>query len=120
MSHQKTLRILVVDDHPDTVVLMARILASRGHRVERACTIADARTAAATHQFDVLITDGCLPDGNGIDLMRELNAQHGTAGILVSGSIDHRKEVVSEGFKFLAKPVNLQSLLDALQPIAAN
>lgn len=114
MSDVKNLRILVVDDHPDTVALMARILAKRGHTIECAHTVADARVAAATHPCDLLITDGGLPDGDGVSLMRELNALYGMKAILVSGSVDDGADVEADGFRFLAKPVNVQSLLDAL------
>lgn len=43
-------RVLVVDDHADTVTLMARILIGHGHDVECVQTVADARVAAATRK----------------------------------------------------------------------
>jgi len=69
-------RILLVDDHPDTVAIMSLVLTRRGYSVVRAYSVTAARAAAETHQCDLLITDGNLPDGNGIELMRELKAKH--------------------------------------------
>jgi len=108
-------RILLVDDHPDTVAIMSLVLTRRGYSVVRAYSVAAARAAAETHQCDLLITDGNLPDGNGIELMRELKAKHSMPAMLVSGSLDNGKSVESEGFKYLRKPVDLARLLDAIQ-----
>lgn len=116
----KSLRILLVDDHRDTVQLTSLFLIKRGYSVVPAYSMAGARAAAALHECDVLVTDGGLPDGSGVDLMRELKARYGMAAILVSGSVDDGAMVEAEGFKFLAKPINLQNLLDALQLLATS
>ncbi len=115
MNAVKLPRILLVDDHPDTVEFTALILSKRGYSVVRAFSVADARAAASKIQCDLLITDCGLPDGNGIELLRELKAQYGMAGILLSGSVEDGQIVEADGFKFFAKPVNLNSLLDTLE-----
>lgn len=117
MSAVKLPRILLVDDHPDTVEFTALILSKRGYSVVSAFSVADARAATSKIQCDVLITDCGLPDGNGIKLLRELKVQYGMSGILVSGSVEDCDLVEAEGFKFLAKPVSLKSLLDALRSL---
>lgn len=116
-SAAKLPRILLVDDHRDTVELTARLLIKQGYPVAPAYSIADARAAAARHQCDVLVCDIGLPDGSGIELIRELKKQYGMKGILVSGSVDDGPAIRAEGLKFLAKPIDLKSLLEALQSL---
>jgi len=115
MTTAKQKRILLVDDHRDTVELTELLLVKRGYSVSLAYSVQEAKTAASITQFDVLITDGGLPDGDGVELMRELKSKYGMAGILVSGTVDDGIAVEREGFKFLPKPLSLQKLLDILE-----
>lgn len=110
-------RVLVVDDHRDTVEVTAFLLTKNGYEVVAAYSVAGARAAAAIHQCEVIISDVGLPDGSGIELMRELQMQYGTKGILVSGAANHRHAVGADGFKYLTKPVDLQQLLEVLQSL---
>src|SRR5690606_4398635 len=67
----RPLRILLVEDHSDTARLMGRLLRGEGHEVETAPTVAEALDLAERHEFDLLVSDLGLPDGTGIDLMRQ-------------------------------------------------
>jgi signal transduction histidine kinase/CheY-like chemotaxis protein len=68
-------RILVVEDHPDSQVFMRALLAGAGHRVEVADSLSEARRLlAAGGGYDVVLVDVELPDGSGLELVRELQA----------------------------------------------
>lgn len=110
-------RILLVDDHRDTVEVTACLLGKQGYDVISAYSVAGARAAAAMHQCDVIVSDVGLPDGSGIEMMRELQTQYGMKGVLVSGAANDGQAVGAEGFRFLTKPIDLQNLLDALREI---
>lgn len=72
---QKRLRILVVENYPDTRNVLAWILTHLGHSVE---SVPDAGTAfdrLRQDGFDVLLTDVFLPDKSGWDFLRELRAR---------------------------------------------
>src|SRR5690348_14262697 len=90
-------RILLVHDHRDTVEMTTHFLAKLGYVVIPAYSMAEARAAAANHRCDVLISDIGLPDGNGIELIRELKGQYAIVGIMVSGSVDDGAAIESEG-----------------------
>ena len=79
------LRLLVIEDHEATLDILARLLRSQGHDVLTPMTVKDAILLACTHPFDLVISDLGLPDGNGIDLMRQLTRDYGLRGIAVSG-----------------------------------
>jgi CheY-like chemotaxis protein len=116
-SSQKLPRILLVDDHRDTVELTAFFLVKRGFIVARAHSGAEARLEAANQKFDLMVCDIRLPDDNGIELLRELQQACGIKGILVSGSIEDGDAVESEGNRFLPKPVELEKLFQAIQSL---
>ena len=108
-------RVLLVDDHADTLRSMDRLLRLRGFQVCTASSVSTALQAAAAGGFDLLISDVGLPDGSGMDLMRELRARHGERlpGIALSGygmeeDVSRSREA---GFgEHLTKPVDMLGL----------
>jgi two-component system, NtrC family, response regulator PilR len=83
-SFAQAARILVVDDEPDLRTLYELTLLREGYRVESAGDLAQARQQLKDSQFDVLITDMRLPDGLGLELLRELVAQQRPERCLVT------------------------------------
>src|SRR6202030_4449178 len=78
-------RILLVEDHQDTCTALEKLLIRRGHLVAAAHNMRSAMETAARNQFDLLISDIALPDGNGAELMTYLRAISGMRGIAISG-----------------------------------
>ena len=116
-SNQTLPRILLVDDHKDTVELMAFFLVKSGYEVVRAYCATEARLEAVRNKCQIVISDGRLPDGDGVELIRELKVQYAMEGILVSGTTEDFGAFEAEGFKCLSKPLEMQDLLDALQSL---
>jgi CheY-like chemotaxis protein len=77
------LRVLLVDDHEDTRYVLRRLLC--GHDVRTAGCVSEALEEAALYDFDLLISDIGLPDGSGLDLMKQLQAAYRMQGIALSG-----------------------------------
>ncbi len=121
-SKIQNLRVLLVEDNADTAEAMAALLALSGHRVTTALSVAQALSAAAGQDgFDLVISDLGLPDGSGIDLMRELSARHGLRGIALSGygmEEDVRQSLEAGFARHLTKPVSLPQLQAALHEVA--
>jgi DNA-binding response OmpR family regulator len=113
-------RVLVIEDHADTADAMQIVLERRGYRVRMARSLAEARRMAQ-EPFDVLVSDLQLPDGSGLDLMRELSASRRVKGIALSGHGDAGDVQRSReaGFEHhLVKPVEIQSVIDAIESFA--
>ncbi|MES1245256.1 MAG: ATP-binding protein [Acidobacteriota bacterium] len=113
------LRLLVVEDHPDTADAMADLLRDLGHEVTVARSVAAAREAAERSEgrLDLVISDLGLPDGSGLDLMSELSSRHGLRGIALSGygmDEDLRRSREAGFTAHLTKPVSLQTLQEAI------
>jgi CheY-like chemotaxis protein len=112
-------RILLVEDHHDTVRAMARLLNLSGYDVHTASCCNDALQLCEEVQFDLVISDVGLPDGTGYDLMRQmLDRQCTTKGIAVSGYGSEKdvEDSLRAGFSLhLVKPVAFDDLRDAIQ-----
>src|SRR5688572_73052 len=78
-------RILLVEDHVDTRVVMERLLRNCGFQVSSAGTVAEALSMADRQEFDVLISDIGLPDGSGTEVIRHLRQRRPIRGIALSG-----------------------------------
>ena len=104
--------ILVVDDEPDLRTLYELTLLREGYRVEAAQDLREARAALAERRFHAIITDMRLPDGLGIELLRELSqSQRSERAIVITahGSAENAVEALKCGaFDYLTKPVDLK------------
>src|SRR5205814_9041415 len=124
-----SMRVLVVEDQPDTAEQFARLLRRAGHEVVCAGGIKEAKTCALVAPgqnracaFDILISDLDLPDGSGRELMRHLAQRYPIRGIAVSGhgTREDIESSIAAGFSFhITKPVNWQQLQRAIQEIIA-
>ena len=105
-------RVLVVDDEPDLRTLYELTLLREGHHVEAAGSLAEARERLASGAFDVVITDMRLPDGLGLELLRDLaTTQRKERCIMITayGSAENAVEALKCGaFDYLTKPVDLK------------
>lgn len=102
--------ILVVDDEPDLRTLYELTLLRQGYRVATAGTVQEARTLLHAQRFDVVISDMRLPDGFGMELLQELQAQQRPERCIVMtayGSAENAVEALRSGaFDYLTKPVD--------------
>src|SRR3954452_23128771 len=68
------MKILVVEDHPQSRESLKRLLERRGHDVTGVGSAEEAKRALAAERFPFLILDWMLPGQSGLDLCRELRA----------------------------------------------
>lgn len=117
---QAGLRILLVEDHEDTLMMMARLLKLFGHTVETAGSVREAVDLGHAREFDLLISDIGLPDGSGLDIIRDLKPQRGLKGIALSGygMEEDRRQSREAGFDaHLTKPIDVQTLERAIAQV---
>jgi signal transduction histidine kinase len=116
------LRVLLVEDHEPTRTALTQLLMRRSYKVITAGSIAEARTLATAQNFNLVVSDIGLPDGNGYDLMAELQKNGAVKGIALTGYGMEQDVARSRAAGFVAhltKPVSIQSLESALN-IAVN
>ncbi len=76
-----TPRLLLIDDDTRLTAMLGDYLRAAGLNVEAAATLAAGRDRIATQAFDALVLDLMLPDGDGLDLCRELRADPRTRAL---------------------------------------
>ena len=115
------IKILLIEDHEDTLNVLARLLSRRGFSVTPALSVHAAKTAAAAGKFDLVVSDIGLPDGNGYELMSYLKSTYGLRGISVSGHTTQEDldRAQRAGFEaHLPKPVVASALLTTIESFA--
>lgn len=116
VGETKPLRLLVVDDHRDTVVTLRALLRRRGYEVRSAESVTAALEAAEDFAFDVLVTDIGLPDGSGVGLferLKKIPAHRDIRGVAVSGfgmDEDIARSKTAGFTEHLTKPIDFSLL----------
>lgn len=115
------MRVLLVEDQPDAARMLAKGLREQAYAVDVANTAATAGFRAATTDYDAIILDVMLPDGNGVDLCRQLRAAESGVPILMltaRDSVPARIAGLDSGADdYLTKPFDFQELLARLRAI---
>jgi len=110
-------RVLVVDDEPDIVALVAYHLAKAGYRVSTASSGGDAVTLARQERPALIVLDLMLPGMSGFDVLEQLRADEATHGVAVLLLTARREEPdrirgLSLGADdYLTKPFSPQELV---------
>jgi CheY-like chemotaxis protein len=115
------LRILLVENHKDTLLWMTRYLELMGHTVVSARTRAEALKSLPDAACDVLISDIGLPDGDGWELLQTAHLSHPVYAIAMSGfgmTADRAKSKAAGYRHHILKPFD-PSALDAILEEAA-
>lgn len=117
----RPLRILLVDDHADTLHIISRLLRGMGHHVVTADCVQRALDTAhqemTTVGLDLLMCDIGLPDGTGHDVMRALAARSPLPGIALSGygmEADMEESAAAGFARHIVKPIDINLLKSAM------
>jgi DNA-binding NarL/FixJ family response regulator len=87
--------ILLVEDDPPTLWRLQDALVKAGFDVAAAATLGEARASLASRVPRVLLTDLQLPDGHGVDLIREVRQRHPDTEIMVISALGDEETVIS-------------------------
>ena len=108
-------RVLVVDDEPNIVDVIAMALRFHGFAVESAGTGADALAAVTDFRPDLMVLDVMLPDMEGFEVARRLGAERARVPIIFLTARDATEDKVrgltSGGDDYVTKPFSLEELL---------
>lgn len=112
------LRVLVVEDDPDTLATTVDMLRALGHWATGVGTAEAAQARYFDGAFDVVMTDVGLPALSGLDLAASLRERHPIRILFATGQPAPAKSL--PGARWLQKPFGLDALADALNDLGSD
>ncbi len=115
------MKILVVENERKVGQFVERALTEQAHTVRLAGTCAEARDALAESPYDAVVLDLGLPDGDGLDLLREWRGGGFDEPVLILSARDAVQDRI-RGLNlgaddYLAKPFSVEELLARLRSL---
>jgi two-component system, OmpR family, response regulator len=112
------MQVLLVEDHTDTRAVLSTLLNRCGCRTVTAKNLREGRKRLEEMRFEILLCDLNLPDGDGIELVREAKKLQSLKAIALTGrdSEEDRAAGVKAGFDcYLTKPIDFHELRKAIR-----
>lgn len=107
-------RILVVDDEANLLDFMSLLLTEEGYDVTSALSLSKAREALSEHTFDLVLCDIMMPEGSGLDLLREIRESEASASVIMITaytSTDTAIQAMKLGaYDYVSKPFDVEEL----------
>ncbi len=108
------MKILIVEDEPSLLEIMERFLEKERYVVETAATFRDALEKVSIYDYECILLDIMLPDGNGLALLQELKKLRKQENVIIisaKDSVDDKVAGLELGADdYLAKPFHLSEL----------
>ena len=115
------MRVLLVEDEPDAARMLAKGLREQAYAVDVASDARSALERAHDNEYDAVVLDVLLPDGNGREVCRTLRTEGVAAPVLMLtalGSVQDRISGLDAGADdYLAKPFDFGELLARLRAL---
>lgn len=115
------MKILVVEDEKNLLEMVTVFLQEEGFVCEMASSYFAAEDKLAAFDYDIIILDITLPDGNGLDLLQKIKAAGCSAGILIvsaRNSLDDKLEGLDLGADdYITKPFHLSELNSRIRAV---
>lgn len=115
------MKILIIEDEQEIALNIKNYFKPNGIQCETANNCASALIKIDNYDYDCILLDLMLPDGNGFDILRELKNRNKTEGIIIISAketLDTRIEGFNLGADdFLTKPFHLSELLVRIQAL---
>ena len=109
-----TNKVLVVDDEAVVVNSIRKVLTRKGYAIEEAFTCKDALARVFTHDYDLVLLDMKMSDGNGLDVLQRIKAKRPDLRVvIVTGyaSVDTAVEAIKKGASdYMPKPFTPEEL----------
>jgi DNA-binding NtrC family response regulator len=114
MVHEAALQLLAVEDNTAVAAFLKRYFEVTGHKITVVGELYAARQELQHQPYDIVLLDLMLPDGNGIDFLREIHAAYPQMPVIIMSGMQQavtQQDALREGAAgFLAKPFQLQDV----------
>jgi two-component system, OmpR family, KDP operon response regulator KdpE len=113
-------RVLVVDDEPQIIRGLRVILTNAGYKVEEATNKQEALDAVSVRPPDAIVLDLVLPDGNGIEVAKEIRRWSQVPIVVLSAVGDEQQKVLAldaGADDYVTKPFGSEELLARMRAV---
>lgn len=115
------MKILIIEDESELAASIAEYLAEEKYLCEFASTFTEAMNKIETFQYDCILLDIMLPDGNGLSILEELKNQNKQDGVIIisaKNALDDKIKGLQMGADdYLTKPFHLSELMARIYSI---
>ena len=116
-------KILLIDDEPDILELLAMTLSRQGLDSDLASDVSSARKMLQSRRYDACLTDLRLPDGSGMEIVKYIQSSFPATPVAVisaHGNMETAIEALKAGaFDFISKPIELDRLRELVETALA-
>jgi len=117
--------VLCIEDHPDNMTLVRRILQSESYTLIEATTGFQGIFFAENQDVDVILLDINLPDIDGYEVVRRLRTSQKASlaripivAVTANALKGDKQKILAAGFDlYMPKPINIQELLNMVQDL---
>lgn len=116
--------ILVIDDEPMIVMILTKVLSDHGYQVRTAATCSQGRNEVRTDPPDLILLDVMLPDGNGLDLCREIKSdpEFSNIQIIMMSGVKMTPDEQAKGLDagaddYVAKPLHHNEIIARIESL---
>ncbi len=115
------MNVLIVEDEVDFRESLVEILEIKGHEAKGIGSIAEFAALAHKENFDLIVIDLILPDGDGLEILRLVRLNSKTPVVLVTGSSQCQSAIEAKlrPDLFITKPFAVQPLLKYVDQLSA-
>jgi two-component system response regulator PilR (NtrC family) len=114
-----TARILVVDDEPSMLEFLGLLLREVGYDVSTAGSVTEGRQTFVEGDFDLVLCDIIMPDGNGLDLLRDIKANSSSTSVIMMTAYTSTKSAIEAmkrgAYDYVSKPFDVEELKVVIQ-----
>ncbi|HYG63133.1 MAG TPA: sigma-54 dependent transcriptional regulator [Thermoanaerobaculia bacterium] len=107
-------RLLIVDDEQSLVEFLSLLFLGEGYEVDTASSAEEARRALEGRSFDLVLCDILMPDGNGLDLLKEIKAANGNTAVIMMTAYTSTKSAIEAmklgAYDYISKPFDVEEL----------
>jgi DNA-binding NtrC family response regulator len=113
-----TARILLTEDDEDVRDLVELVLVHQGYQVDATDSVAGALSLLASQSYDLLFTDGMLPDDTGL-MIAERARQRNIKVVVFTGFADAFPAEELAGYRVLQKPADMDAVVQTVAHVIA-
>jgi len=107
-------KLLIVDDEESLLEFLSLLFEEEGYSVCTAASTESARSHLSDHEYDLVLCDIMMPDGNGLDLLREIQSGKGNTAVIMMTAYSSTQSAIEAmkagAYDYVSKPFDVEEL----------